>query len=178
MLADFNINIIKWGENNIRKECWKDVWVTKTKKGYYVRYRIDNKWTLVDFATKHYLKKGLYWSSANFCNILDDFYVIGYYHTGVESSGRFWPGYGLADTHLQILEYFKESPFIKTDIPYCVLMQKVFRIMQPEHNGFRYHKWGPYIGEQELLHEYLADDTHIDKIIIFEFCSLIERSKA
>jgi hypothetical protein len=41
-------------------------------------------------------------------------------------------------------------------------------------SGWRYHKWGDYIGSQNPQSEYLYDDTHIDAVWTFHIYELVE----
>lgn len=74
--------------------------------------------------------------------------------------------YGVCDDGEQVKKHFG---FLKdSDKKYVVLLTPVFRKTQPVRDGFRYHnKHGEYIGTQELKHEYLYDDEHIERVYLF-----------
>lgn len=74
--------------------------------------------------------------------------------------------YGTADNVQQVLERF-ERVIANPDIKVVFGFNNVYRENQSESGGWRWHKNGEYIGNQKPTHEYLYDDTHIDKIIQF-----------
>jgi hypothetical protein len=38
---------------------------------------------------------------------------------------------------------------------------------QPKQGGWRWHKWGPYIGTHEKQFEYLADEEGIERVFCY-----------
>jgi hypothetical protein len=38
---------------------------------------------------------------------------------------------------------------------------------QPKEDGWRWRKWGQYIGALEPTCEYIADEPHIDKVYVY-----------
>ena len=50
---------------------------------------------------------------------------------------------------------------------FVIGLSTVERDRQPSDGGWRWHKWGEYIGNQNPEHEYLYDDIHIDKVYCF-----------
>lgn len=77
-----------------------------------------------------------------------------------------WVWYGVCDNYKQILEYHKEL-LSNPDKNYVIGLTTVERCKQPDEGGWRWHKWGEYIGTQTPQHEYLYDDTHIDKVYCY-----------
>lgn len=49
---------------------------------------------------------------------------------------------------------------------FTVFITEVRRADQPEDGGWRWHKWGPYIGSYEPQHEYIYDEA-IDSVWLF-----------
>lgn len=82
--------------------------------------------------------------------------------------------YGVADNIEQVLERYKaviDSPTTKiiiTAAPIC-------KDEQPSDGGWRWHKWGEYIGTQEPQCEYLYDEPSIDEVIIFHVIVVEEK---
>jgi len=73
------------------------------------------------------------------------------------------PDYGVCDSPEQF--YRKYGKQLVNDVrQYCVCFCEIRREDQSEWGGWRYHKWGPYIGTQKPQHEYLYDDKHIEKV--------------
>lgn len=80
---------------------------------------------------------------------------------------RGWPpgSYGVSDSLEQVVERF---PAIDGDPrPLAVIGSVVRRSDQPEHGGWRWHKWGAYIGEREPQYEYLHDEPDIDLVWVW-----------
>lgn len=75
--------------------------------------------------------------------------------------------YGVADNAEQILSHYK---FLEEDTEntYFVSLSPVFREHQPEDGGWRWHKWGQYIGCQKREgYEYLYDEKNIEYVIVY-----------
>lgn len=73
--------------------------------------------------------------------------------------------YGVCDSLENLLE---KCPELEAQGRYFVVtLTKVRREDQPESGGWRWHKWGEYIGTQAPMHEYLYDDKHIDEVLVF-----------
>lgn len=77
-----------------------------------------------------------------------------------------WVTYGVCDNYEQILERY-DNLLSNPDKNYVVGLCTVRRKDQGPDGGWRWHKWGKYIGTQNPQHEYLYDDTHIDEIYCY-----------
>ena len=74
--------------------------------------------------------------------------------------------YGICDDHKQILEQCSElenDPNRK----FVISMTPVEKSKQSPSGGWRWHKWGPYIGAHKPQHEHLYDEPNIDKVYIY-----------
>lgn len=67
------------------------------------------------------------------------------------------PGdYGVCDYPEQLIEKF---PIIDTDPrPFVVSFTKVAKVEEESPGGWRWHKWGAYIGDKDPQCEYIADE--------------------
>lgn len=65
--------------------------------------------------------------------------------------------YVVSDTVEQALAYFAEE-VADTEVTYVMGAFPFLKAEQPEHGGWRWHKWGPYIGEKQPRCEYLHDE--------------------
>lgn len=77
--------------------------------------------------------------------------------------------YGVCDNAQQAIDYCKEKlkdNDDKEDQEYILTMTPIFRHNQEEFGGWRWHKWGRYIGVQDRKHEYLYDED-IDLVYVF-----------
>ena len=84
----------------------------------------------------------------------------------IESLGM----YGLCDTPEQLLEYHPH--LADDDIKRVISITPIWRRDQSEFGGFRYHKWGQYIGKQKPRNEYIYDDKHIEFVCSFHIYRL------
>lgn len=73
--------------------------------------------------------------------------------------------YGVADNHEQIIDRWPELKTMEQN--FIIVLTPVRREDQSDWGGWRWHKWGEYIGTQNPQHEYLYDDTHIDLVYAF-----------
>lgn len=77
-----------------------------------------------------------------------------------------WVANGVCDDYHQIMEKYKEI-LNNPQKNFVIGLSTVKRENQSEDGGWRWHKWGEYIGTQNPKHEYLYDDIHIDKVFCF-----------
>lgn len=73
--------------------------------------------------------------------------------------------FGVCDSWQQVLERWPEIETCDKNL--IITVTELRREDQSPKGGWRWHKWGEYIGEQGPLHEYLYDDTHIDVVYTF-----------
>lgn len=74
--------------------------------------------------------------------------------------------YGVCDDVAQV---YKKYPILKNDKKnaYCVSFCKIERKEQPSDGGWRWHKWGEYIGKHKITTEYLHDEKKIDFVYVY-----------
>lgn len=73
--------------------------------------------------------------------------------------------YGVADNINQIKEHFKEM--LSSSNPVVISVTEMRKEEQPEDGGWRWHKWGQYIGKQEPQCEYLHDEPTIESVYVY-----------
>ena len=90
----------------------------------------------------------------------------------------YWCDYGVADNASQVLDYYehllKEHGDYMNDRKFIIQMTPIFRENQPECGGWRWHKWGMYIGEFEPKRKYLYDEQGIDYVWVFNILEVKE----
>ena len=121
------------------------------------------------------LGEGIYefWesSSPNYIDELIKFYEIS----------NFWdivnPCYGICDNFQQILERDSTAKELisRKDKTFILVLCEVRRVDQPEDGGWRWHKWGDYIGDYKQTSEYLYDEVEIDKVYTYHFLEVKKR---
>lgn len=80
-----------------------------------------------------------------------------------------WPYYGVCDHWSQVLVKFPQLQ--DSVIPYLVELTEIRKEDQYAHGGWRWHKWGPYIGafqRQAKAFEYLYDTPDVEEVFVYE----------
>lgn len=82
------------------------------------------------------------------------------------ADGDYIPNYGVCDSLEQFDALYGDTLRAHAH-SFIVTFVEIRRDEQPADGGWRYHKWGEYVGTQEPMHEYLHDDTHIERVFTF-----------
>ena len=75
--------------------------------------------------------------------------------------------YGVADDIEQIKEYFKPA-IDNPNVNFVISITEINKRFQPSSDGWRWHKWGKYIGKQNPQCEYIHDEPEIEKVLVFQ----------
>ena len=79
--------------------------------------------------------------------------------------------YGVCDDLDNLIS--KEPDLINDkDRYFCVALTPVLKSNQSKVGGWRWHKWGEYIGSQTPTTEYLYDEEKIDKVFVYHIYEL------
>jgi hypothetical protein len=73
--------------------------------------------------------------------------------------------YGVCDNLSQIKSHYPE--LIESNRKFVVLMTEIRHDEQTEQ-GWRWRKWGDYIGIHKPQHEYLLDEVGIEKVFVYK----------
>jgi hypothetical protein len=73
--------------------------------------------------------------------------------------------FGVCDHWAQIIERWPQ--IVDDEKHYIIALTKIVRAEEPASGGWRWHKWGMYIGKQEPKYEYIHDETDIDEVYCF-----------
>jgi hypothetical protein len=73
--------------------------------------------------------------------------------------------YGVCDRVAQVLALYPELE--NSDRKFIVTFTDVRKNQQPSSGGWRWHKWGRYIGIHKPQHEYIYDEEGIDAVCVF-----------
>lgn len=79
--------------------------------------------------------------------------------------------YGVCDSYQQVMEMYPEL-ITDADHKYVILLSSVYKSDQPSEGGWRWHKWGPYIGTQNSTCEYLYDEPDVEKVYCYKICEV------
>ena len=82
-----------------------------------------------------------------------------------DEGSQYRGSHGVCDNVDQVLKRYPELE--SSERQFIVTLTAIERGTQPSSGGWRWHKWGDYIGVQKPEHEYIYDDRHIDKVYCF-----------
>lgn len=135
--------------------------------------------------------KGCYWGNLNPENLID--------HTSAYETYKHWPAsslaYGVSDNVTQVFNHLNQvletyltkdnthSFFIRgkrlykflTDNPdaiYLIRFYPVFNHHDDKIGGWRWHKWGPYLGKHTPQCQYLDEEQNIDYVLLWHLYPL------
>lgn len=172
-------------------EYWKDwddpeksskiLHVLEDNKGVYWGWNIDSSLRYFDHKRKERFPNfdptsGEFYSSDDMSEIWSANDDITHLSSGKKFVNPFDTigSYGVADNIEQVLERYKaviDNPETKIIITAAPIQKDD----QPSEGGWRWHKWGEYIGTQEPQCEYLYDEPSIDEVIIFHVVVVEEK---
>ena len=81
--------------------------------------------------------------------------------------------YGVCDDYRQVLGQCPELE--ATGREFAITVTPVVKANQAESGGWRWHKWGPYIGTQTPTTEYLYDEPEIEKVYCYHIYERLAR---
>jgi serine/threonine protein kinase len=93
----------------------------------------------------------------------------------IPGENRQLSAYGVCDSPEQLLSLYD---FEADPRPFFIAMVKLSRGDQPRDGGWRWHKWGPYVGKQNPQCEYLHDEPAIEEIYTFHIYELADEKRA
>jgi hypothetical protein len=74
--------------------------------------------------------------------------------------------YGVADNIEQVLALYKED-LNNPNRKFCIATDIIYKSDQSEWGGWRWEKWGRYIGTHHIQSEYLYHETGIDQVMLY-----------
>lgn len=112
-------------------------------------------------------------------------YEIGHFNGKYEFEGKFedYPSfeqtnedeylgaYGVCDNYQQILDKYPE--LMVRDRKFFVTLCKVTAAEEESPGGWRWHKWGTYIGTHDPQYEYIADETGIEFVYCYHIYEVL-----
>jgi hypothetical protein len=78
--------------------------------------------------------------------------------------------FGVCDNEQQILDYWPHLE--KSSQRHFITMTPIYKEDQPKRDGWRWEKWGTYIGTQNSQSDYLYDEEEIDMVYVFHVYTL------
>jgi hypothetical protein len=111
------------------------------------------------------IQTGIY-ETWDISNLIDSLLLDRY-----PSFGNSFSSYGVCDSIKQLIE--KMPPVIKkSKRKFVIGVAYISRVNQSSPGGWRWHKWGPYIGTKKPRHEYLYDDKHIKGVWLYHIVEI------
>jgi hypothetical protein len=84
---------------------------------------------------------------------------------------------GVCDSVPQLLAALPKS-VIEGPGEYVIAVTPIVRAEQPAEGGWRWHKWGEYIGTRKPTTEYLHDEPEIERVLVYHVYLVSEQPKA
>jgi ribonucleotide reductase alpha subunit len=192
MLQKLNFNfaqnkLVQDGALTITQEDGFTLMMTVPEHEFWKGINIEDKEPSCCFYMKE-IEPGIYEAGLNFehdINDLTQFKVIGSYdRLGKDGLSKRYERnspmvdyfdntvecYGVADNIEQIKEFYKDQ--IASNNPIVISVTEINKNTQPEDGGWRWHKWGQYIGTMEPQCEYIYDEPEIDSVFVFHAYSV------
>ena len=83
----------------------------------------------------------------------------------VNKDGDWFGNYGVCDNYQQILD---QCPMLKeSDRQFFITIKSVKKSEQSDCGGWRWHKWGQYIGTHKITTEYLYDEPIVEEVFVY-----------
>lgn len=99
-------------------------------------------------------------------------YKVDHYPVFEPGPDREYRGaYGVCDNANQILATYPE--LVDSERRFTVTLCEVRREAQSETGGWRWHKWGRYIGTFDAQCEYLYDEVGIERVFCYHIYELV-----
>ena len=73
--------------------------------------------------------------------------------------------YGVCDSVENLLQVYMELQ--TSDREFTVTLTPIIKAEQSSDGGWRWHKWGEYIGQQEPTCEYIYNEPIIEKVYVY-----------
>jgi hypothetical protein len=129
-----------------------------------------------DFKTWFYrLERGVYVCGLNLNFIVDMLSTQKEVHDYKSREFNANYGYGVADNLSQIKERFAKY-WTVPDRQFFLALTIMRKNEMDSEGGWRWHKWGEYIGTQEPQCEYLYDEPVIKRAVCFHFHEVEKRT--
>jgi hypothetical protein len=80
--------------------------------------------------------------------------------------------YGVCDDIDNLLNVIPE--LLSPDREFVVLLTEITKSGQPRYEGWRWHKWGDYIGTQTPTTEYIYDEPEIELVYCYHIYEKIK----
>lgn len=123
-----------------------------------------------------WVARGMYYTGLNFGNTIEMFtkwHETHFFGTDDQSLSEKladprndFNTYGVCDTIEQWREHYGKV-YDDHQLPCVVSFTPIVRANQPPQDGWRWHKWGRYIGTHEPQCEYLYDEEGIEQVLVW-----------
>lgn len=84
----------------------------------------------------------------------------------ISARGRYGE-YGVCDSPEQFMQHELGKWIEASDRKFVVSFSRIQKATQSESGGWRWHKWGEYIGEHEPTCEYIYDEPEIEEVYCY-----------
>ena len=152
--------------------------VEHTDNDFILWVNMGDKWEPASGFQKH--QDGVFWTDLNPHLYLKDAYgdrLLEYLEDHPDfdwHTDEYICSYGVADSIEQLLSVQHiVSRFVASKDKFVLCCTPIIKAHE-EPYGWRWHKWGPYVGVQNPQCEYLLDEPEIEEVIVFHFYQILE----
>ena len=178
MIINLELNEIKTKNYNNRikelkeenPELFKDVTEVKCLKDRFIPYSEITYGQLIKIEEDYRDNfEGVYVCNLNSNYTLES--ITNYKEKKNFDSPIYWLNYGVCDNASQVLDYYdnlyQHHKDYMHDKTFVILLTPIIRKHEPQYGGWRWHKWGQYIGKFQPGCEYIYDEKGIDYVYCF-----------
>lgn len=79
--------------------------------------------------------------------------------------------YGVCDNVEQIFKFYD---FERDPRKFAIFLTPMYKEDQPSRGGWRWEKWGPYIGNKKSTADYLYDEDYIDMVYVYHIVEVLD----
>lgn len=89
-----------------------------------------------------------------------------------QSDDEWFGAYGVSDSIEQVKERYAKW-LDDPELSFCISFTEVRKDEQESQGGWRWHKWGEYIGTKDPQCEYLYDEENIESVYVYHIYQLL-----
>jgi hypothetical protein len=133
-------------------------WI-RERQGFYLSYMLDNSLEL--------------YANVTIIRQYDSFiYPYTSFTEAWKNGMDYKSNYGVCDNVEQVMAKYPELE--TSDRKFVVILTPIIKATQPSQGGWRWHKWGEYIGTQEPQCEYIYNEPIIEEVLLFHIYEVEE----
>ena len=140
-----------------------------SKRSHWIVDMLKNDDRILDVSDLDLLLSDITGNNPKPMNVVEGVYLIGSFHIDNDNY-IMYPDldrspYGVCDTFLDVIDEYPELS--DPERVFILALTPIIKERQPARYGWRWIKWGPYIGNQKITTEYLYDEPFIEMVYVY-----------